>query len=239
LSDLFDFYDDAISSRPGIPVGALQRDGDRARESLEAWLGSVARRPSLALLHIFEPHAPYDPPEPFASRYRSNPYDGEIAAADAIVGRFIETLKARDSYDKALIILLSDHGEGLGDHGEPEHGVFLYRESIHVPLVVKLPGSERRGETVERPVGLIDIAPTVLLALGLTPPPTMIGEDLLGTENRESASRRISARRFPSHSPRMERTPVSGRRAVSLHRGTGSRVVRHVLRPGRNPKSVE
>src|SRR5665811_2330417 len=99
--------------------------------------------PLFAFLHLYEPHAPYEPKEPFKSLY-ANPYDGEIATADAITGKFLDFLKAKGIYDRALFIFLSDHGEGLGDHGESEHGVFLYRESIQVPLLVKLP--KRDGE---------------------------------------------------------------------------------------------
>src|SRR5262249_60081902 len=98
-----------------------------------------AGKPFFAFLHLYEPHTPYEPPEPYKSRYRE-PYDGEIAAADAIVGKFLSLLKENSLYEKALIFFLSDHGEGLGDHGEAEHGMFLYRETLQVPLLVKLPG---------------------------------------------------------------------------------------------------
>ena len=88
------------------------------------------------------------PPEPFRARYGAT-YDGEIATADSLVAHFIATLKSEGVYDKALIILLSDHGEGLNDHGEQEHGVLLYREDIHVPLIVKLPGQRSAGTAVD------------------------------------------------------------------------------------------
>ncbi len=191
LSGMFDFYDDAIANRPGIPVGALQRDGDRSRQALETWIDGHVDAPFIAWLHLFEPHAPYTPPEPFASTYPHVPYDGEIAAADAIVGRFLETLKAKRLYDKALIVLLSDHGEGLGEHGEPEHGVFLYRQSIHVPLIVKLPGGDRKGQAVDQPVGIFDVAPTVLAALGIAIPSSMEGRDVLVPPPPDSEPRRI------------------------------------------------
>ncbi len=125
-------------------------------------------------LHLYEPHAPYEPPEPFKSLY-ANPYDGEIAAADAIVGRFLAFLKAKGLYDRALVVVFSDHGEGLGDHGESEHGVFLYREVLQVPLLVKLPkGSAPAPRSVAEPVQLTDVFTTVGEAAGLdgfTPPP--------------------------------------------------------------------
>ena len=133
-----------------------------------------------AFLHIYEPHAPYAPPEPFRSRYAARPYDGEIATADAAVGRFLEDLKRRGIYDRALVIFLSDHGEGLGDHGEDEHGVFLYREAVRVPLWWKLPGSRERGRRVAEPVGLVDIVPTLAAALRIPVQAAWQGVDLLG-----------------------------------------------------------
>src|SRR5262249_57626235 len=116
-------------------------------------------------LHLYEPHSPYEPPEPFKSRYAALPYDGEIAAADAIVGHFVGELKRRGLYDRSIVVLLSDHGEGLGQHGEKEHGIFLYREALHVPLLIKLPASARAGQTVKEPLSLLALLPT------LPPPP--------------------------------------------------------------------
>ncbi|HEY7113966.1 MAG TPA: tetratricopeptide repeat protein, partial [Thermoanaerobaculia bacterium] len=121
----------------------------------------------------------YAPPEPFATTYRDRPYDGEIAAADAVVGKFLGFLKSKGLYDRAVVILMSDHGEGLGDHGEEEHGILLYREVLHVPLLVKLPGNRRAGERVARPVGLVDVFPTVLELVGLESPRGIAGASLL------------------------------------------------------------
>ena len=104
-------------------------------------------RPFFLFLHIYEPHFPYEPPEPFRSRYGAT-YDGEVAASDAVVGEFLGQLKRDGIYDRAIILLVSDHGEGLGDHGEQEHGILLYREVLHVPLLLKLPGSRDGGTRV-------------------------------------------------------------------------------------------
>ncbi len=161
LGAAFDFYDDRIDVRDSEAIGRLQRPGMETEAVAEQWIAPRAQQPLFFLLHLFEPHAPYDPPEPFRSRY-ANRYDGEIAAADAVVGKFIDFLKRNGIYDRALVILLSDHGEGLGDHGEDEHGIFLYSEELHVPLMVKLPNSERANGTVSVPVQLIDILPTVV-----------------------------------------------------------------------------
>ena len=159
----FDFYDDNVDPAEGsVALGQVQRLGDETEKQLAAWLGSVpGDKPVFAFLHLYEPHSPYEPPEPFKSRYKEQPYDGEIATADAIVGRFLSQLKEKGLYDKALIVFLSDHGEGLGEHGESEHGMFLYRETLQVPLLVKLPGGLRAGESVAAPVALGDVFTTV------------------------------------------------------------------------------
>ena len=149
ISRGFDFYDDAVEPAEGQQaLGRVQRAGADTEARLETWLAAPAMTGRFfAFLHLYEPHTPYEPPEPFKTRYAAQPYDGEIAAADAIVGNFLAFLKARGLYDRALIVFLSDHGEGLGEHGESEHGMFLYRESLQVPLLVKLPGEKRAGET--------------------------------------------------------------------------------------------
>jgi choline-sulfatase len=124
----FDHYDDAMAPVGGVGLQAVQRAGDETLAAILPWLRGAEGEPFFLFLHLFEPHSPYAAPEPFGSRYE-DPYDGEIAAADAIVGRLLDELRALHVYDDALIILLSDHGEGLGEHGEREHGVFLYRST--------------------------------------------------------------------------------------------------------------
>jgi choline-sulfatase len=178
LSTGFDFYDDAIEFRSGTGLGGLQRRGGETLKLAKPWLESVKDKPFFFFFHIYEPHTPYEPPEPYASKYASK-YDGEIASADHIVGELVDELKRLGVYDKALVVLLSDHGEGLGDHGEEEHGVFLYNEAIHVPLLVKLPEAQKAGGTTGRPVELLDVAPTVLGLLGLDVPKAMPGISLL------------------------------------------------------------
>lgn len=173
----FDFYEDDILQR-SWQMGESQRTGDKTLAASRAWLRSVHREPFFFLFHIYEPHQPLAPPEPFASRYRS-PYDGEVASADAIVGELFAELRELGVYDRALIVFLSDHGEGLGDHGLTEHGPLLYREQIQVPLVVKLPGGELAGTSVAAPAQLVDVAPTVLGLLGLEPPAPLPGTSLV------------------------------------------------------------
>jgi arylsulfatase A-like enzyme/Flp pilus assembly protein TadD len=178
LSTGFDFYEDGIEFRSSTGLGGLQRPGGETLKLSQDWLRSAKDKPFFFFFHIYEPHTPYAPPEPYASRYASK-YDGEIATADHIVGQLIDELKSLGVYDKALVVLLSDHGEGLGDHGEEEHGILLYNEAIHVPLIVKLPKSQRAGGTTARPVQLLDVTPTVLGLLGLDVPKIMPGVSLL------------------------------------------------------------
>lgn len=178
LAQSFDFYDDAIANRPGIPAGSLQRSGRVTEDIANRWVARHDSKPFLFFFHIFEPHSPYEPEEQFRSV--ANAYDGEIATADAIAGDFIESLKRRGIYDRAIIVMLSDHGEGLDQHGEPEHGIFLYREDIHVPLVVKLPGNAMRGSTIAAPVGLVDVFPSIAQLIGAKPPANLDGRSLFG-----------------------------------------------------------
>ena len=187
----FDFYEDDIEvTAPGQSLGRVQRAGERTLNRLRGWIEKTPGK-LFAFLHLFEPHSPYDPPEPYKSRYPVA-YDGEIARADEIVGDFLQLLKTRGLYERAVIVFLSDHGEGLNDHGEEEHGVLLYREAIRVPLLVKLPGSLRAGENVTAPAGLIDVFPTVTALLGLSPPPGLAGIPLTAARGAATAlSRRV------------------------------------------------
>jgi choline-sulfatase len=195
LAHSFDFYEDKIANRPDVATGALQRSGRITEDIATQWIGAHTAHPFFFLFHIFEPHAPYEPEEAFRSRY-GNAYDGEIATADAIVGDFLEKLKRSGVYDRAIIVVLSDHGEGLNQHGEPEHGIFIYREDIHVPLLVKLPSSAAKGTTFAAPVGLVDVFPSVAALLGLQIPPGLSGKPLFGAadDNRRIYSESLYPR---------------------------------------------
>jgi tetratricopeptide (TPR) repeat protein len=186
----FDSYDDQIDpANSGANVGRVQRRGSDTAAIAKSWIGDHASQPFFYFLHLYEPHTPYDPPEPFRSRYKSA-YDGEIASADAVLADFFAFLKQKGVYDKAMIIVLSDHGEGLGDHGESEHGIFLYREALQVPLIVKLPGEAMRGVTSATPVELIDIFPTIAGMTGTPTEPTR-GTSLLDIVGGKTPQRQI------------------------------------------------
>jgi len=166
----FDFYDDAFDPRAFAhrDLGLVDR---RAGESVTrglSWLQKNPRRPFFFWLHLYDPHSPYDPPEPYRTQYHGHLYDGEIAYADHELGRLMAWLKRAQLYDRTLIVFLSDHGESLGEHGEDEHGFFLYNSTVHVPLIVKPPaGSGLRPGRVSRPVETSSVAPTLLQSAGL------------------------------------------------------------------------
>ena len=135
-------------------------------------------------------HDPYEPPAPFSEKYASHLYDGEIAYADSQLGHFIATLKKAGVYDKAIIIIVGDHGEGLGEHGEDTHGLFLYDSTLHVPLIVKLPAEAHKGEVIDQLVRTTDILPTVLSLTNTPAPPELNGASLVPLINKESADAR-------------------------------------------------
>src|SRR5438552_12484926 len=173
----FDFWDDDIDIDPNfLSMGRAQRKGDETREIAQKWISEHQSLPLFFFFHIYEPHTPYDPT-----------YDADVVAADAVVGRFLSFLREQSIYDRATIILLSDHGEGLGDHGEDEHGILLYREALQVPLMLKLPREAQKGMSVSAPVELIDIYPTIAGAFG---PVKSKGRSLLDTANAKVAETR-------------------------------------------------
>jgi len=166
----FDFYDDAFAPEAfaNRDLGLVDRRAGESVDRALAWLKKNPRRPFFFWLHLYDPHSPYDPPEPFRSQYQGHLYDGEIAYADRELGRVIAWLKASKMYDSSMILFVSDHGESLGEHGEHEHGFFVYNATVHVPLIVKLPaGSGIRPTRILRPVETSGIAATLLEAAGI------------------------------------------------------------------------
>ena len=176
----FEKYDAGYHRRrPGEDhYGSLERRGEEVVKRALSWLNKRPAGPFFLWVHLYDPHDPYTPPEPFNTRYKAEPYDGEIAYTDSVVGMLIAGLKTRGLFDNSLLAVMADHGEAFGEHGERHHGIFLYDETIHVPLVFKLPGRTAPGEIKDR-VGLVDVAPTVLQVAHLPVPPVMQGKSLL------------------------------------------------------------
>ncbi len=178
ISHGFDTYDAALpAAASDVSPGQVQRPGDQTLAAADAWLNTQPDDRFFLFFHIYEPHTPYTPPAKFQSLA---PYDGEIAAADEIVGRLFAELKRHGWYSNATIVLLSDHGEGLGDHGELEHGLFVYEEAIHVPWIMKMPGGVDAGHRVSDLIQHIDLVPTVTAIAHLQPIAGLRGRDLGG-----------------------------------------------------------
>jgi choline-sulfatase len=176
----FDVYDAGFHlRRHGMDryKSVERRAGDVVNHAL-AWLSQLPNGPFFLWVHLYDAHDPYDPPPPFKARFASQPYDGEIAYADSAVGKLIAEIRKHGLYDETLIAVMADHGESLGAHGENTHGIFLYDETLHVPLLFKLPASHAAGKRIDARVRLVDVAPTILQEAGLPVPKEMQGESL-------------------------------------------------------------
>ncbi len=176
LDQGFDTYDDDFES-PVEELGVLTRMGEETSRLAVGWLEDRLDDDFFLFLHYWDPHVEYRPPEPFASRFPDDPYTGEIAYVDFCIGQVLDELKRLGMYDETLIIVTADHGEMLGEHGESQHGFFIYRSSIRVPLIVKVPGAKTR-RTVNQTVGLVDVLPTVCSVFGISSPADIQGRDL-------------------------------------------------------------
>jgi choline-sulfatase len=177
----FDSYDAQFHARRTGEdrYHSLERRGMAVVEDALAWLNQHPRGPFFLWLHFYDPHDPYDPPPPFKARYATSPYDGEIAYVDSAVGRLLAALHTRGLFRQTLLVVVADHGEAFGEHGELSHGLFLYDDTLHVPLLIKLPGARAHHLLVGSRVGLVDIAPTLLQEVGIALPPTIQGASLL------------------------------------------------------------
>ncbi len=163
----FEHYDDEVERDVAATAGLeAERPGRVVVDRALAWLEARDERPFVVWVHLYDAHAPYEPPEPHASAHPGRPYDGEIAAVDAEVGRLLVFLRREDLLERTVVAVAGDHGEALGEHGEPTHGVLLYEASLQVPLLVAAPGLLRAGRVVEEPVGLVDLAPTLASLVG-------------------------------------------------------------------------
>jgi len=179
LNQGFDTYFDhfEFSRLDEAHLDQMERRGDQVMDEALNWLKLGPRRPFFLWVHLYDPHDPYQPPEPYATRYRGHPYDGEIAFDDAQVGRLFTFLKQNNLYERSVIVLAGDHGEALGEHGERTHGFFVYDSTLHIPLLIRIPGAAPR--VVEDEVSLVDVTPTVLQALSIPIPATVQGRSLL------------------------------------------------------------
>ena len=186
----FDFYDnfpkDDSKDADGKNKprwGRVERRGMEVVTHAENWFEKHRTGPHFVWVHLYDPHDPYEPPAPFSEKYKDHLYDGEIAYADSALAHWMGFLKKAGAYDNAIIIVAGDHGEGLGEHGEETHGLFLYDSTLHIPLIikapVKLPDAIKAGTAVDSEVRTTDILPTILFAARVDAPAELNGESLL------------------------------------------------------------
>src|SRR5882672_2308043 len=190
LNQGFDFYYDHFdfSRLEEANLDEMERPGNVVADQVLDWLGKNSDKKFFVWMHLYDPHYPYRPPEPYSREYADRPYDGEIAFADEQVGRLLHFLKDKGLYQNTVIVLSGDHGESLGEHGEKTHGFFIYNATMHVPLIVRLPGKSL-ALTVDDPVSLVDLMPTVLSAVGLDIPSQVQGRSLLPILRGEKGNR--------------------------------------------------
>src|SRR5438270_3126511 len=175
----FDFYDNF----PEHPLtksrfGRVERRGMDVVQRAEKWMNANPAGPHFVWLHLYDPHDPYEPPPPYSQTYKDRLYDGEIAYADSALGNFVAYLKKLGRYENSVIVVVGDHGEGLGEHHEDTHGIFLYDSTTHVPLVMKVPGRSNAARVVDAQVRTTDIFPTALDLLHVPAPERLDGESL-------------------------------------------------------------
>jgi arylsulfatase A-like enzyme/Tfp pilus assembly protein PilF len=207
----FDVYDASFRLRRhgADRYKTVERRAEVVVSHALGWLSQVANKPVFLWVHLYDAHDPYDPPSPYKERFASHLYDGEIAYADACVGKLLDALRQHGLYDETLIAVMADHGESLGAHGENTHGVFLYDETIHVPLLIKLPLNRAAGRRVDARAGLVDVAPTILTAAGVMPPAEMQGRSLIEFKATADSSTGNAARPGPHNAgPEEEDRPT-------------------------------
>jgi arylsulfatase A-like enzyme/Tfp pilus assembly protein PilF len=172
----FDDFD--LSQTRAVSLGSIQRPANEVIDRALPWIGESKGSPFFAWIHLYDAHTPYRPPEPFATRYANHPYNGEIAFADSQLGRILSQLDELGLTDRTVVMVLGDHGESLGDHGEGAHGFFIYNSVTRVPFVIRTPFPATRERRVADPVRSVDVLPTALDLLGLPARPGIPGVSL-------------------------------------------------------------
>jgi choline-sulfatase len=161
----FDNFD--LSKYRTVSLSSVERRANEVADRALEWLDRVGSSRFFGWVHFYDAHSPYDPPEPYKSRYAERPYAGEIAFVDSQVGRLLAWLDAHRLLDKTIVVVIGDHGESLGDHGEGTHGFFVYESVLHVPLLIRAPYDAMVGRRVSDVVRSVDVLPTILDLLGM------------------------------------------------------------------------
>jgi choline-sulfatase len=173
----FDDFD--LTKYQSLSLGSVDRPGNEVADHALAWLDKVGGSRFFGWVHFYDAHSPYTPPEPFKSRYANRPYIGEIAFVDSQVGRLLAYLDQHDLARNTIVVVMGDHGESLGEHGEGTHGFFVYQATMHVPLLIRAPYDAMAGRRVGDTVRSIDILPTVLELLGIKSPERLDGTSVV------------------------------------------------------------
>jgi arylsulfatase A-like enzyme/uncharacterized protein HemY len=190
LNQGFDTYFDKfdLSRFEKISLGEVQRPANEVIDEALGWLEKKKAGKFFAWIHLYDPHTPYAPPEPFKSEYPHSPYLGEIAYTDTQLARLWDFLDRNGLRDNLFLVFAADHGESLGEHQESTHGFFVYQAALHVPLIIATPFLELQGVTSAETVGLIDVMPTVLEMAGIPVPAEVQGKSLVPSFFRPGAA---------------------------------------------------
>jgi len=176
LSQGFDTYDDDYARTHSVNPATLERKAEAVVANALAWLGRQDS-PWFLWIHLWDPHTPYEPPEPFKTQYKQNPYEGEVAYVDFTLGKLFDSLSENNLFDNTAVVFTGDHGESLGQHGEETHGIFAYNTTIWIPLIISIPG--KKPSRIDHQVSHLDIFPTLCDVLGLRKPSFLQGISLL------------------------------------------------------------
>lgn len=180
LNQGFETYVDDfdLSKLSGFGIGDVQRPGNEVVDRALPWLEKVKGQRFFGWLHFYDPHSPYEPPEPFKTRFAEHPYSGEIAFVDSQVARIVDFLERNGLMERTILAVMGDHGEGLNQHKEGSHGFFIYESTTRVPFIIRAPFETMRGRRIADPVRSVDLMPTLLDLLGIAPPKSIAGASL-------------------------------------------------------------
>ena len=211
LAQGFDFYDDHITVAQEDQRGLREqqrmffdeRPAPRVNDAILPWLRQNAGHRFFAWIHYWDPHQPHAPPPPFSELYSHDLYQGEIAYADQALGAVLDELRRQGVYDRTIVVMLADHGEGRGEHDEDTHSMLAYGATLHVPMIMRVPG-QAGGRRVRERVGTVDLMPTLLDLLGVPPPGEVQGRSLVPVmRNPDPAPRDRQAYYAETLSPRL------------------------------------
>ncbi len=180
----FDYYYDNFdfAKYKKISLDSVQREGGEVIQAFFEWYEKSSPSRFFSWIHLYDPHSPYEPPEPYKTHYEQQEYglyDGEIAYADYLIGRVLDSLKDKGVLEKTIVVVVGDHGESLGEHQESSHGFFIYDATVSVPMIIRIPSAELRGKTIAAQVENVDLMPTLCEVLGLPVPGAVQGQSLL------------------------------------------------------------